>query len=105
MPISGVGLLALRQGDLPRRTRLLERAWASVRRGDIPLYFPWMAAALGAAYALAGRLAEAVPLLDAGDGADALRRSTVTLPAALVVSPWARRYLLAGRLEEAHALR
>ena len=30
---------------------------------DLPVYFPWMAAALGAAYTLGGRVADAVPLL------------------------------------------
>ncbi len=59
----GIGLLALRQGDLPRALPLLERAVGICQDADLPLYFPWMAAALGAAYTLAGRVADAVPLL------------------------------------------
>ena len=59
----GIGLLALRQGDLPRALPLLERAVGICQDADLPLYFPLMAAALGAAYTLAGRIADAVPLL------------------------------------------
>ena len=59
----GIGLLALRQGDLPRALPLLERAVGLCQDADLPSYFPWMAAALGAAYTLAGRVADAVPLL------------------------------------------
>ena len=43
----GLGLLALRQGDLPRALPLLERAVGLCQDADLPLYFPWMAWALG----------------------------------------------------------
>jgi tetratricopeptide (TPR) repeat protein len=59
----GVGLLALRQGDLPRALPRLERAVGLCQDADLPIWFPWMATALGAAYTLGGRIAEAVPLL------------------------------------------
>ena len=59
----GIGLLALRQGDLPRALPRLERAMGICQEADLPARFPWMAAALGAAYTLAGRIADAVPLL------------------------------------------
>ena len=59
----GVGLLSLRQGDLPRALPLLERAVGLCQDADLPAYFPRMAAALGAAYTLSGRVADAVPLL------------------------------------------
>jgi tetratricopeptide (TPR) repeat protein len=70
----GIGLLALRQGDLPRALPLLERAIGICQDADLPLYFPWIAAALGAAYALAGRGADAVPLLT-----QALEQATATV--------------------------
>ena len=58
----------------PRRpaqgTPLLERAVGICQDADLPACFPWMAAALGAAYTLAGRVADAVPLLTHGDGTD-----------------------------------
>ena len=59
----GIGLLCLRQGDLPRALPLLERAVGLCQDADLPVYFPWMAAALGAAYTLGGRVTDAVPLL------------------------------------------
>jgi class 3 adenylate cyclase/tetratricopeptide (TPR) repeat protein len=58
-----IGLLALRQGVLPRALPRLERAMGICQEADLPVYFAWMAAALGAAYTLGGRVADAVPLL------------------------------------------
>ena len=81
----GIGLLALRQGDLPRALPLLERAMGICQDADLPLFFPRMAAALGAAYTLAGRIADAVPLLT-----QAMEQTTATEMAAFrrsVVSP------------------
>ena len=69
----GLGLLSLRQGDLSRALPLLERAVGICQDADLPAYFPRMAAALGAAYTLAGRLADAVPLLT-----QAMEQSTAT---------------------------
>ena len=59
----GLGLLALRQGDLPRALPWLEQAMGICQDADLPAWFPRMAAALGAAYTLSGRVADAVPLL------------------------------------------
>jgi predicted ATPase len=59
----GVGLLSLRRGDLPRALPLLERAVGICRDADVPLLFPRMAPALGAAYTLTGRVADVIPLL------------------------------------------
>src|SRR5262249_21174728 len=59
----GLGLLALRQGDLPRALALLERAVGLCQDADLPYWFPEIAWTLGAAYTLAGRVAEAMPLL------------------------------------------
>jgi len=59
----GIGLLAIRQGNLRRALPLLERAVGICREADLPVFFPRMAATLGAAYALCGRVADAVPLL------------------------------------------
>jgi predicted ATPase len=50
-----IGLLGLRQGDLPRALPLLERAMGICQEADLPLFVPRMAAALGTAYTLAGR--------------------------------------------------
>ena len=59
----GLGLLALRQGDLSRALPRLEQAMGICQDADLPAWFPRMAAALGAAYTLGGRIADAVPLL------------------------------------------
>jgi class 3 adenylate cyclase/tetratricopeptide (TPR) repeat protein len=98
----GIGLLALRQGDLPRALPRLERAVGICQEADLPAYFPWIAAALGAAYALAGRGADAVPLLR-----QAMAQSTATetgIFQALCGLSLGEAQVLAGSLEEAHAL-
>jgi class 3 adenylate cyclase/tetratricopeptide (TPR) repeat protein len=98
----GIGLLALRRGDLPRALPLLERAVGICQDADLPIFFPWMAVALGAAYTLRGRVADAVPLLT-----QALEQSvatgTVAFQALCGLSVGGAQ-LLAGRLEEAHTL-
>ena len=98
----GVGLLSLRQGDLPRALPLLERAMGICQDADLPVYFPMMAAALGAAYTLAGRVADAVPLLT-----QAMEQTIATemvVYQALCRLSLGEAQMLAGRLEEAHAL-
>ena len=62
-PIMGMGVLSLRQGDLPRALPLLERAVGICQEADLLNWFPRIAATLGAAYTLTGRVADAVPLL------------------------------------------
>ncbi len=96
-----VGLLFLRQGDLPRALPLLERAMAICQDVDFPLWFPRMAAALGTAYALSGRIADAVPLLTrAMEQATAMARGNSRRLGRLL----GEVQLLAGCLDEAHAL-
>jgi tetratricopeptide (TPR) repeat protein len=98
----GIGLLALRQGDLPRALPLLERAVHICQDADLPYYLPWMAAALGAAYTLAERVADAMPLLTR-----ALEQVIATELAtfqALCSLSLGEAQMLAGRLEEARAL-
>jgi hypothetical protein len=50
--------------ELVYPVRYLERGLALSQTADFPLVFPVFASILGAAYALAGRMAEALPLLD-----------------------------------------
>jgi class 3 adenylate cyclase/tetratricopeptide (TPR) repeat protein len=96
----GVGLLALRQGDLHRTLPLLERAMGICHEADLPLYFPWMAAALGAAYTLSGRVGDAVPLLTQAME-QTIARETLG-DQTLCSLPLGEAHLLAGRLEEAY---
>jgi tetratricopeptide (TPR) repeat protein len=98
----GIGQLALRQGDLPRALPRLERAVGICREADFPVYFPRMAAALGAAYTLSGRVADAVSLLT-----QAMEQTTATETVvfqALCGLTLGQAQVLAGRLEEAHSL-
>jgi tetratricopeptide (TPR) repeat protein len=98
----GVGLVSLRQGDLPRALPRLERAVGICQEADLPGYFSPMATALGAAYTLGGRVTDAVPLLT-----QALERTTAS---EMVGDPMRRSLslgeaqVLIGRLEEAYAL-
>ncbi len=98
----GIGLLALRQGDLRRALPLLERAVDICQGAELPFFSPVMAAALGEAYTLARRIADAVSLLT-----EALEQTIATDMVrwqALYGLPLGEAQVLAGRFEEAHAL-
>src|SRR5262249_13708183 len=97
-----IGLLALRQGDLPRALPRLERAVGLCQDADLPVGFPWTAAYLAAAYTLGGRIADAVPLLTpALEQTAVLKRVDLQV---ICLLPLGEAHLLAGRLEEAQAL-
>ena len=96
-----VGLLSLRQGDLPKALPLLKQAMGICQDADFPSFFASTAAALGAVYTRAGRIAEAMPLLTR-----ALEQAPTTARAESQV--FCRLFLaeaqvLAGHLEEAQA--
>src|SRR5262249_45475530 len=99
----GSGLLALRQGDLPRALPRLERAVSLCQDADLPFYFPLVASTLSAAYTLGGRVADAVPLC-----MQVMAQMTATaMP--VYEEVLGRLFLgeaqvLAGHLEEAHTL-
>jgi tetratricopeptide (TPR) repeat protein len=67
----GIGLLSLRQGNLPQALPWLERAVSICQDRDLWLYFPAIVSSLGLAYALDGRIADGLPLLE-----QAVERST-----------------------------
>jgi class 3 adenylate cyclase/tetratricopeptide (TPR) repeat protein len=97
----GFGLLHLRRGDLAKAIPVLEHgldvcnAW-----GFQTLSFHGVASFLGAAYVLAGRVAEALPLLER------VVEQTDTMgdifDHVLGVIPLSEGYLRAGRIEDAH---
>src|SRR5262245_48682192 len=98
----GIGLLALHQGDLPRAHPRLERAVGLCQEAVLPVYFPWTAAPLVVAYTLGGRVADAVPLLtQAMEQLMSMERVDFQ---ALCRLPLGEAHMLAGHLEEAHAL-
>jgi tetratricopeptide (TPR) repeat protein len=98
----GVGVLSLRQGDLPRALPLLERAIGICQDMNLPAYFPRLAAALGAAYTRVGRIADSVPLL-----LQAMEQSLakgIAVEQALCRLALGEAQMRTGRLEEAQAL-
>jgi tetratricopeptide (TPR) repeat protein len=97
----GIGLLALRQGDLPRALPRLEQAVSLCQDVNLPVYFPWMAAALGTAYTLDGRVTDAVALLT-----QAMEQTSAmeTVFQALCRLSLGEAQVRAGCLEEAQAL-
>jgi tetratricopeptide (TPR) repeat protein len=98
----GVGVVALRQGDLPRALPWLERAMGICRDVELSFLFSWMAATLGAAYTLAGRVTDAVPLLtQAMEQSRALALRASQAPRSLSLG---EAQMLAGHLEEAYVL-
>ena len=98
----GVGPLGLRRGDLPRALPRLERAMDLGQDTDLPVFFPRMAVPLGAAYLLSGRVVDAVQLLTlAVEQTMATATAGFQAPCALALG---EAQMMAGRLEEAHAL-
>jgi class 3 adenylate cyclase/tetratricopeptide (TPR) repeat protein len=98
----GAGLLSLHRGDLHRAFPLLEQAVGLCQEADLPFYVPRIAAALGAAYTLDGRAADAVPLLrQAMEQTMATGMVNFQAPCGLSLS---EAYLWTGHLEEAQAL-
>lgn len=96
----GVGRLYLVKSDFERAIAVLERGLPMCEvGGDLAVYFSRTAASLGGAYALAGRLDEAVAILDRAD------RHAGAIGFAyghgLVVATLAEAKLLAGNVDDA----
>jgi tetratricopeptide (TPR) repeat protein len=91
-----------RQGDIQRAVPTLERSLALCQTATIPRLFPIAASILAAAYALAGRIAEARPLLDQVLEYVAPGRHVIFQ--ALVLTELSEALLLVGRVDEASAL-
>ncbi|MGQ0670935.1 MAG: tetratricopeptide repeat protein, partial [Actinomycetota bacterium] len=97
------GLVHLRRGDISRAIPALERGLEESRAsGFQALAFHGVAAFLGAAYTLAGRLEEAVPLLER------VVTRTESMGAwfayLIAIIPLTEAHMLAGRLDEASRL-
>ena len=86
----GLGMLSLRQGDLPRAIPRLEQAVSIYQNEDLPGYLPLLAAGLGTAYIWGGRVADAVPLLT-----QAIEQTMAT--EMVRYQGWCQRSLGAGR--------
>jgi len=97
-----VGLLARRHGDLPQAISALERSLALCQTTNIPRFFPLAASFLSAAYALAGRAAEARPLLD--QTLERVAAGSRVVFHDLVLTELSEALLLVGRVDKARTL-
>jgi class 3 adenylate cyclase/tetratricopeptide (TPR) repeat protein len=93
------GVHHLARGEVQSATEALERAYAVCRAHDMPTYRPRIGAELALAWALGGRPAEAVPVVQQAADEAAARRQTASY--SQVLGLLAEVYVLAGRLAEA----
>src|SRR5262249_10008594 len=93
-----LGMLYLRQGDAERAIPVFQRAHAVGQAAEIRLLFGYNVSVLGYAYALAGRISEALPLLEQGVDGTA---SSLLLIHSLAVTWLGEAYLLANRVQDA----
>jgi tetratricopeptide (TPR) repeat protein len=96
----GLSVVYLRQGDVHRAIPGLERAMGLCQDWHIPLFLPELAAALGLAYTLDGRVAAGLALVEHGVEQEVASDRPRRL--ALFVAWLSEAYLLAGRLGDAH---
>ena len=94
---TGIGHLYLNKGDVHRGIPVLKQGLELCQTWDIPTLFPQVRRALGTAYALTGRVPEALLLLE--QAVSQGRRGGH----ALYLVHLSRAYLLAGRIKEALA--
>jgi class 3 adenylate cyclase/tetratricopeptide (TPR) repeat protein len=90
----GLGYVHLRRGEADSAIAALERGLSSARQWNTSLLVPYLASALGEAYLMVGRLAEALPLLEEGAVSERVARS-------LRLARLGEGYLRAGRLDAA----
>jgi tetratricopeptide (TPR) repeat protein len=94
-----VGYLHLRKGTIDKAIGVLERSLEICRTWSIHQSIPRVAAALGNAYAAAGRVGDALPLLDLAN-----ERGFLTTPSIQRGGQLAQGYLLIGKREKAISL-
>jgi len=91
----GIGLLALRQGDLPRALPRLEQAVGLCQDADLPFYFPLIASPLDSfglgRGAYSGRARRRRPSACSTQGDRTDHSNGMVYFQTLVVFPWARR--------------
>ena len=96
--LRGVGLRALGQGDIQVALPVFERCLDLCQTWEIAGWFAIIAAQLGYTYALAGRMGEALPLLEQALGQGSARPSVYH---ARLLGYLSEVYLLDGRPEDA----
>jgi class 3 adenylate cyclase len=93
------GVIHFRRGDLQHARADLERSMDLCRTWQIGLVTPLVAATLGAIYGLAGRAAEAFPLV--AEALDGFRRRQAHTRPAFILLCAGIAHLSAGRIDEA----
>jgi transcriptional regulator with AAA-type ATPase domain/tetratricopeptide (TPR) repeat protein len=96
---SGLGTLYARRGDAEKAIPILERGVELSRASTISLWFPTVASALGSAYLLLGRVADALALLT--ESFEQAVDMKMAQGHALLVAHLAEARLAAGSLDEA----
>jgi tetratricopeptide (TPR) repeat protein len=96
------GLLSQRQGNVQHAIPTLERGLAVSQTANILMLFPPIASSLGAAYALAGRIAEALPLLD--QMRERMVTGSRTPYQSFALAKLSEAYLFIGHVDEASML-
>jgi tetratricopeptide (TPR) repeat protein len=99
--LAGLGALHVRKADAPAAIPLLERGLEVCRTYNVNNWFPTIAALLGAAYALTGRIEESVALLE--QAVDHARRMGIVATQSLWRTYLADAHARAGRFVEALA--
>jgi len=95
----GTGVHHLIRGEIAAAAHAFERAYSVCRTHDMPAYEPRISAELGFAWALSGRLDEAVPMVQRAADEAAARKQTTSYSQVLLLL--GEVSLLAGRLDEA----
>lgn len=97
----GLGVVALRQGNLRRALRSFERAMAAGAFADSPVGFAYVALHFGYALSLAGRAGEGIPILEQSVGV--AESKGFVARHALRLAYVSEAYLVAGRDDAAAA--
>ena len=95
----GFGLARLRKGELYPAIEVLERGRALCQTTEAPFQAQLNAASLGYAYALTGRIADGLPLLE--DAVEDVSRTGGLFAQSLLLGWLGETYLLADRIDDA----
>ena len=97
---NGVSVVYLRQGDVHRAIPVLERAMSLCQDWHISLFVPQLATALGLAYALEGRVAAGLTLVE--HEVEQMVARGIVRSLVFAVACLSEACLLAGRVEDAY---
>jgi len=94
-----LGVMYLLRGQLQNAIEIFDRSLRICHSSNVPVYIPYVASRLGAAYANAGKISDAIPYLE--DGVENAAAAGRVAFLALSTMWLSEGYLLSGRLEDA----